>query len=92
MNSSGKNVTPPQLPKKERQTLLELCDKSLADVVKLMGVKIVVGVGKFAEERAQKALKEAVSLTFCICEVNGINLFIQSGSHLLNIVHELRVN
>lgn len=59
MKSSGKNVTPPQLPKKERETLLELCDKSLADVVKLMGVKIVVGVGKFAEERAQKALKDS---------------------------------
>ena len=42
MMSSGKNVTPPQLLKKERETLLELCDKSLADVVKLMGVKIIL--------------------------------------------------
>ena len=56
MTSSGKNITPPQLRKGERQPLLELCDKSLADVVKLIGVKIVVGVGKFAEERARKAL------------------------------------
>jgi len=56
MTSSGKNITPPQLPKGQRQQLLELCDKSLEDVVKLTGVKIVVGVGKFAEERARKAL------------------------------------
>ena len=56
MTSSGKNITPPQLPKGQRQKLLELCDKSLEDVVKLTGVKIVVGVGKFAEERARKAL------------------------------------
>lgn len=56
MTSSGKNITPPQLPKGERQQLLELCDKSLMDVVKLTGVKIVVGIGKFAEERARKAL------------------------------------
>ena len=56
MTSSGKNITPPQLLKGERQRLLELCDESLVDVVKLTGVKIVVGVGKFAEERARKAV------------------------------------
>lgn len=58
MTSSGKNITPPQLPKGERQKLMELCDKSLTAVVKLTGVKVVVGVGKFAEERACKALKD----------------------------------
>ena len=58
MSSSGKNITPPQLPKQERQQLLEICDNSLAEFVKLSGVKIVVGVGKFAEERAHKALKD----------------------------------
>lgn len=58
MSSSGKNITPPQLPKRERQQLLEICDNSLAEFVKLSGVKIVVGVGKFAEERAHKALKD----------------------------------
>ena len=64
MTSSGKNITPPQLPKRERELLLDLCDKSLADVVKLTGVKIVVGVGKFAEERARKALKDS-SVQIC---------------------------
>jgi len=58
MTSSGKNITPPQLPKGERQRLQEICDKSLADVISLTGVKIVVGVGKFAEERARKTLKD----------------------------------
>jgi len=58
MSSSGKNITPPQLPKGERQQLLEICDNSLAEFVKLSGVKIIVGVGKFAEERAHKALKD----------------------------------
>lgn len=59
MTSSGKNITPPQLPKGERQQLLEICDKSLADVIKLTGVKVVVGVGKFAQERACKALRDS---------------------------------
>ena len=57
MASSGKNITPPHLPKAERERLLNICDKSLAAVVKLTGVEIVVAVGKFAEFRAQKALK-----------------------------------
>ena len=66
MTSSGKNITPPQLPKGQRQKLLELCDKSLEDVVKLTGVKIVVGVGKFAEERARKALINTEAEIFSI--------------------------
>ena len=66
MTSSGKNITPPQLPKSERQQLMEICDKSLADVVKLSGIKIVVGVGKFAEERARKALKDSEVQIFSI--------------------------
>jgi len=66
MTSSGKNITPPQLPKGERQQVLELCDKSLVDVVKLTDVKIVVGVGKFAEERARKALIDSEVEIFSI--------------------------
>ncbi|XP_068715659.1 single-strand selective monofunctional uracil DNA glycosylase-like [Montipora capricornis] len=58
MTSSGKNITPPNLPKCERQQLLEICDKTLADIVELTGIKVIVGVGKFAKERAFKALKD----------------------------------
>ncbi|KAK2562089.1 Single-strand selective monofunctional uracil DNA glycosylase [Acropora cervicornis] len=64
MTSSGKNITPPKLPKSERQQLLKVCDKSLVEIVELTGVEIVVGVGKFAEERACKALKDS-SVKIC---------------------------
>lgn len=64
MTSSGKNITPPKLPKSERQQLLKVCDKSLVEIVELTGVEIVVGVGKFAEERACKALEDS-SVKIC---------------------------
>ncbi|MEE6472041.1 hypothetical protein FKM82_009445 [Ascaphus truei] len=56
MNQSGKNLTPTDLPKAQRDTLLEVCDEALCQAVKTLGVKLVIGVGKFSEQRARKAL------------------------------------
>ncbi len=39
--------------------LLEICERSICEIVQLLGVEIVVGVGKFAQERARVALKAA---------------------------------
>ncbi|KAM4613098.1 single-strand selective monofunctional uracil DNA glycosylase-like [Polymixia lowei] len=59
MNASGKNLTPPELPVGEREALLALCDNALCQVVKVLGVSMVIGVGKVAEQRARRALSEA---------------------------------
>ncbi|XP_056418778.1 single-strand selective monofunctional uracil DNA glycosylase isoform X4 [Hyla sarda] len=56
MNQSGKNLTPTDLPKAQRDSLLEICDEALCQVVKTLGVKMVIGVGRFSEQRAKKAL------------------------------------
>ncbi|XP_073519174.1 single-strand selective monofunctional uracil DNA glycosylase isoform X2 [Phyllobates terribilis] len=56
MNQSGKNLTPTDLPKAQRDMLLDICDEALCQVVKTLGVKMVIGVGKFSEQRARKAL------------------------------------
>lgn len=56
MNQAGKNLTPMDLPKAQRDVLLDICDESLCQAVKALGVKLVVGVGKFSEQRARKAL------------------------------------
>ncbi|KAG8452645.1 hypothetical protein GDO86_004435 [Hymenochirus boettgeri] len=56
MNHSGKNLTPTDLPKVQRDTLLEVCDEALCQVIKILGVKLVIGVGRFSEQRARKAL------------------------------------
>lgn len=69
MEESGKNITPADFknsPKKTadrskdgiKKLLQEKCDEHLRKVVKLLQIKYVIGVGKYAEERAKVALKE----------------------------------
>ncbi|XP_074547348.1 single-strand selective monofunctional uracil DNA glycosylase-like [Halichoeres trimaculatus] len=59
MNATGKNLTPPELPAGEREKLLALCDVALCKVVKALGVSMVIGVGRVAEQRARRALTAA---------------------------------
>ena len=57
MEESGKNFTPDKLPKAERTPLFEACDEALRRTVVLLEPRVVVGVGKFAADRAQAALQ-----------------------------------
>ncbi|ELU15990.1 hypothetical protein CAPTEDRAFT_221526 [Capitella teleta] len=59
MSNTGKNLTPPELPKASRDAMFAYCDKALCDIVRLLGVHDVVGVGNFAEGRARTALGKA---------------------------------
>lgn len=56
MESTGRNRTPNNLPAAERRPLLAVCDKALRKTIEWIKPRYVVGVGKFAEERAQIAL------------------------------------
>lgn len=58
MTTSGKNVTPPSMKVSGRDQLQAACDSALLEVVELLQVQWVVGVGKYAEQRAKKAVKE----------------------------------
>ncbi|KAJ3602274.1 hypothetical protein NHX12_030033 [Muraenolepis orangiensis] len=53
---SGKNLTPPELAVAERNALLALCDKALCQTVRALGITMVIGVGRVAEQRARRAL------------------------------------
>ncbi|XP_004716972.1 single-strand selective monofunctional uracil DNA glycosylase [Echinops telfairi] len=55
---SGRNLTPAELPAKQRHQLLGLCDLALGRQVRLLGVRLVVGVGRLAEQRARRALAD----------------------------------
>ncbi len=55
MEESGKNRTPDQLPREEREPLYKACDLALRSVVQQLGVKWVIAVGGFAEKRASAA-------------------------------------
>lgn len=57
MKTSGQNVTPPSLKAAEKSKLQEVCDGALVEVIKLLQVEWVVGVGKFGADRAKAAMK-----------------------------------
>lgn len=57
MEESGRNRTPDKLPAAEKAPLFEICDRALRQTVECLEPKVVVGVGVFAEGRAQQALE-----------------------------------
>ncbi|MCY4284915.1 MAG: hypothetical protein OXC65_06160 [Thiotrichales bacterium] len=58
MEDSGRNRTPDKLPAAERAPLYEACDAALTQVVRALGARHVVGIGRFAADRARIALAE----------------------------------
>lgn len=59
MEDSGRNRTPDKLPAAERDRLFEVCDQALRECVAVLRPQWVLGVGRFAENRARKALGSA---------------------------------
>lgn len=58
MEESGRNRTPDKLSKSEREKLFVICDRALAETVRLMSPQLVIGVGRFAASRAEAALAD----------------------------------
>ena len=59
MEASGRNFTPDKLPARTRARLFDACDRHLVRTVELFAPEWVIGVGKFAEDRARQALAAA---------------------------------
>lgn len=57
MEESGKNRTPDKLSTSEKEKLFKACDTHLTGLVEIMQPQWVIGIGKFAENRALDALK-----------------------------------
>lgn len=58
LSKTAKNITPAELKNKSTvEKLNAICDKSLSDIIRLLEVGTVIAIGKFAETRAEKALK-----------------------------------
>ena len=55
LGERGQNITPDNLPKALIEPVLEACDDHLREVVDIMGITRIVGVGKYAEKRARMA-------------------------------------
>ena len=56
MEASGRNRTPDKLAANERRALFAVCDEALRRLADLLEPRAVIGVGKFAEDRARSAL------------------------------------
>ena len=63
MEASGRNRTPDKLPADERLALTGPCDLCLRDLVEILKVPHVIGVGKVAEAAARRALPDEVRVT-----------------------------
>ncbi len=59
MEDTGRNRTPDKLPRDERLPLEKACDRALADVVTALAPQRVIGVGRFATDRATRVLDAA---------------------------------
>ena len=57
MEESGRNRTPDKLRSAERAALFEICDRFLRRTVEALAPRHVIGVGRFAEDRARLALR-----------------------------------
>ena len=58
METSGRNHTPDKLPRAESTALFDACNEALRRTVDRMRPEYVVGVGRFAADRAAAALKD----------------------------------
>lgn len=56
-DAEGRNVTPDKLRQADRKALFPVCDRALAAVVEVLRPRVVIGVGRFAEQRAAEALR-----------------------------------
>lgn len=68
MEDSGRNRTPDKLPAGEVAVMEKLCDEHLGKVIAALEPEWVIGVGGFAEERANRA-REAMKGTFKVGRV-----------------------
>jgi single-strand selective monofunctional uracil DNA glycosylase len=58
MEESGRNRTPDKLKKEERSALFAECDLHLRKVTEILEPDWLIGVGRFAEQRAQKVSQD----------------------------------
>jgi single-strand selective monofunctional uracil DNA glycosylase len=62
MDDSGRNRPPDRLPAAERAALFRLCNDALARIADVLQPTLVIGIGRFAEQRARDALGSEVRI------------------------------
>ena len=62
LEEGGRNRTPDKLPKAERDELYAACNDALIQVVERLEPKRLIGIGKFAEDRAKTVLGDRLPI------------------------------
>jgi single-strand selective monofunctional uracil DNA glycosylase len=73
MEESGKNRTPDKLPVSERTPIYAACDRALRRKLEVWQPKVVIGVGRFAEKRAQLVVEGMDVQVSVICHPSPAN-------------------
>ena len=60
MEASGRNRTPDKLPRHEREPLYAACDRALADIARYLKPRLVLGIGRYSEQRARAVFGDTV--------------------------------
>ena len=63
MEASGRNRTPDKLPGDERARLFASCDRALLQVIDILKVRYIVGIGRFATDRIQAVIGNGLGQT-----------------------------
>ena len=53
LDEQGRNLTPDKLPKSAKDTLFQICDDHLLQLIRVFEPAFVLGIGRFAEQRAR---------------------------------------
>ena len=59
LSHTGSNIIPSKLPLAKRRMLEEICSEYLLQYIQFLNCKIIVAVGKYAEEQVRKTLLQA---------------------------------
>ena len=62
----GRNLIPEHLSASEREALTAVCDRALAAAIRALEPAAVVGIGRYAERRAQAVLGDAAHVHYLI--------------------------
>ncbi len=73
MEASGRNRTPDRLRSDEKKALFDICDRALQRSIDIYRPRWVVGVGRFAEKRAEAALDGIAASIGGICHPSPAN-------------------
>lgn len=72
-DENGRNITPDKLRKADREALFPVCDKVLRRSVECLNPKAVLGIGRFATDRASAALGAGDGAIGCLTHPSPAN-------------------